>query len=85
MFRTLAALLHFGNVDFMDDEGSSDGCLVTPATARSLDMAQSLLRFDAAQFDEVLRFRKLVVGAEVTMRPLRAEEVGNGDGVVWFD
>jgi myosin-5 len=75
MFRTLAALLHFGNVDFTDDEASSDGCIVSTASAGALDMAQSLLGFEPVQFDGVLRFRRLVVGAEVTMRPLKADEV----------
>ena len=76
MTRTLAALLHFGNVDFSDDGSSADGCLVKPECEPALAKARDLLGFDPDQFDKVLRFRRLVVGAEVTMRPLKAVEVG---------
>jgi hypothetical protein len=76
--RTLAALLHFGNVDFKDDDSSADGCIVQPESLGALDRARALLGFGAEQFDRVLRFRKLVVGMEVTMRPLKASEVLKG-------
>ncbi len=68
--------LHFGNVDFNDDDSSADGCDVKPECAATLDLVRGLLGLDAAQFDKVLRFRRLVVGTEVTMRRLKAEEVG---------
>jgi hypothetical protein len=67
--------LHFGNVDFIDDGSSADGCVVKPECVATLALVRGLLGLDEEQFDKVLRFRRLVVGTEVTMRRLKAEEV----------
>jgi hypothetical protein len=67
--------LHFGNVDFNDDGSSADGCDVRPECVATLALVRDLLGLGADQFDRVLRFRRLVVGTEVTMRRLKAEEV----------
>ncbi len=63
-------------MDFNDADDTSDGCVVRPESEATLAFTRSLLGFDEVQFDKVLRFRRLVVGTEVTMRRLKAEEVG---------
>ena len=75
LFRTLAAILHLGNVKFLPTTDNSDGCLLDSSTQESFDHVCRLVGFDREQLDSTLRSRYLKVGPEVTLRPLKANEV----------
>lgn len=75
ILRTLAGILHLGNIRFLPTADNSDGCIMDPATAVFAENACRLLGFDQTQFDTTLRKRFLRVGTEVTLRPQKDVEV----------
>jgi myosin heavy chain 9/10/11/14 len=75
ILRTLAGILHLGNIRFLPTVDNSDGCIMDPETIVFAENACRLLGFDQTQFDTTLRKRFLRVGTEVTLRPQKDAEV----------
>ena len=74
-FRTVASVLHLGNLDFVE-AADSDSSTIAPAAQKHLAAAAKLLGVDAAGLLKALttRTRQTVDGAPevVRMRDLRA-------------
>lgn len=68
-FRTVAAVLHLGNLDFVD-AGDTDSSTVAPAAKRHLAAAAKLLGVDAAGLLKALttRTRQTVDGARADVQ-----------------
>ncbi|XP_006812831.1 unconventional myosin-Vb-like, partial [Saccoglossus kowalevskii] len=68
VFRILAAILHFGNVDFLEAD-NQESCKVSPDDI-SLSVVASLLGIDGEQMQRWLCNRKIVTVNETMIKPL---------------
>lgn len=69
--RTLAAILHLGNVEFEGDEASR----VSAKGEDALNIAAKLLVVEAEELAQVLTSKRLDIGASAVMKELNPKEV----------
>lgn len=75
ILRTVAGVLHLGNILFLPASDNSDGCVVDPSCSTIVDDVCRLLGLDRDAFERTLRYRLIQVGTEITAKPQRQGEV----------
>ncbi|KAI7899778.1 chitin synthase-domain-containing protein [Cokeromyces recurvatus] len=72
IIQLLAAILHLGNVDFLDPTTSDE--VVTIKNRESLDLVADFLGLDLGALETVLTFKTAMIGKDVTTLILNAEQ-----------
>lgn len=77
-FSVCAAILHLGNLEFVDNSDGNGGCelKVSPAVTRAMENASLLMGLPAEEISLRLRTRELVVRGETSMVLLNPVQAG---------